>query len=78
MALRNMLRLAAVEKATGHKKSQIYKLMADGEFPRPYQTSPQCVAWDELEILEWQRKLDRSTGGWCPRDRKQQSTSETV
>ena len=77
MAIRNILRLPAVEKATGNKKSQIYALMAKGEFPRPVKLSEQSVGWFEDEIEAWQKKLDRATGGWCPRDRKRQRQSAT-
>jgi prophage regulatory protein len=75
MAVRTILRLPAVEKATGNKKSQIYALMASGDFPRPVKISPQSVGWFEDEIEAWQQARDRATGGWCPRDRKQRSNS---
>jgi prophage regulatory protein len=70
MAARNMLRLAAVEAKTGLKKSAIYAEMAKDAFPRPVNISAQAVAWFEDEIEDWQKKLDRARGGWCPRDRK--------
>jgi len=73
MAVRTILRLPAVEKATGNKKSQIYALMASGDFPRPVKISPQCVGWYEDEVLEWQQSRPRSTGGWCPRNRMRQA-----
>jgi prophage regulatory protein len=79
MAVRTILRLPAVERATGNKKSQIYALMASGDFPRPVKISPQCVGWYEDEIETWQQQRQRSAGGWSPRDRKrQQSTSEAA
>ena len=78
MAIRTILRLPAVVKATGNKKSQVYSLMASGDFPRPVRISPQCVGWYEDEILEWQQSRPRATGGWCPRDRKRRSTSEAA
>jgi prophage regulatory protein len=43
MAIRKILRLSAVEEATGFKKSQIYNLMAKGQFPRPLRLSEQAV-----------------------------------
>jgi prophage regulatory protein len=76
MAVRNILRLPAVEKVSGHKKSQIYVLMAKGEFPRPVKLSEQSVGWFEDEIEAWQNKLDRAIGGWSPRSRKRQSTPD--
>jgi prophage regulatory protein len=70
MAVRTILRLPAVKKASGNEKSQIYKMMAEGEFPRPVRISKQSVGWYEDEIEAWQKARDRATGGWCPRDRK--------
>ena len=77
MAIRKILRLPGVEHVTGFKKSKIYDLIGQGEFPRPVQLSSQAVGWYEDEIEVWQQKLDRATGGWCPRDRKRRSTSES-
>ena len=70
MAARKILRIGAVEDASGHKKSQIYNLMAKGEFPRPVKISSQSVGWYEDEVLAWQESRQRATGGWCPNDRK--------
>jgi prophage regulatory protein len=78
MAIRTILRLPEVVKATGNKKSQIYALMSTGDFPRPVKISSQCVGWFQDEIEEWQETLSRSTGGWCPRDRKRQPSTETA
>jgi prophage regulatory protein len=58
MAVPTILRLPAVEKATGNKKSQIYALMAAGDFPRPVKISPQCVGWYVSAVLRprgWRR-----------------------
>ena len=50
------LRLAAVVAATGLGRSTIYRLIAQGDFPRPVQIlGPRTVAWPESEIVEWQR-----------------------
>jgi prophage regulatory protein len=70
MALRTILRLPAVEKATGTKKSMIYSLMQRGRFPRPVKIGPQAVGWYEDEVSAWQAERPRATGGWCPNDRK--------
>jgi prophage regulatory protein len=71
MAVRTILRLPAVEQATGHKKSQLYHLMGKGEFPRPVNISKQSVGWWSDEIEAWQQSRQRAEGGWSPRDRKQ-------
>lgn len=48
-----LLRIPAVEDATGVKKSTIYALMKKGEFPQCVQVTARCVAWPESKILEW-------------------------
>ena len=37
-----LLRRREVEKITGMSRSSIYRLMPDGEFPRPRQGRPRC------------------------------------
>jgi prophage regulatory protein len=77
MAVRSILRLPAVEDASGHKKSQIYHLMAKGEFPRPVKLSKQSVGWYSDEVEAWQAARQRAVGGWRPGDRKRdRSTPE--
>ena len=77
MAVRNILRLPAVKKVSGHERSQIYALMAKGEFPRPVKLSEQSVGWFEDEIEEWQQSRPRAKGGRSPRDRKRRRISTT-
>ena len=79
MAIREILRLPAVKEASGYNStSQIYALMAKGEFPRPVKIGEQAVGWYEDEIEAWQAKRPRATGGWCPRDRKRQQSGEVT
>ena len=79
MAIRKILRLPAVKEASGYDStSQIYALMARGEFPRPVKIGAQAVGWYADEIEAWQNKLDRATGGWSPRDRKRQQSGEAT
>lgn len=47
------LRRTAVEKLTGLSRSTIYKLMAQGDFPRPVKLTEKAVAWPESAIVEW-------------------------
>jgi prophage regulatory protein len=53
--LRRLLRLAAVEDATGMKKTQIYEAMARGVFPRPVPIleGGKAVGWVEDEIIAY-------------------------
>ena len=48
-----LLRLPEVENVTGLKKSTIYALMKQGEFPQSVQITPRCVAWVESRVLQF-------------------------
>ena len=48
-----MMRLPAVEKITGIRKSTIYRLMKEGQFPQCVQITPRCTAWPESRVLTW-------------------------
>jgi len=79
MAIRRIMRLPAVKEASGYEStSQIYALMAKGEFPRPVKIGAQAVGWYEDEIEAWQQQRQRATGGWCPRDRKREQSTEAA
>lgn len=48
------LRLPEVEKATGKKRSTIYRDIASGSFPAPYDLgSSRSVGWLSTEISAW-------------------------
>lgn len=47
------LRRPGVEEITGLSRSTIYKLMSEGEFPRPIKITGKAVAWPESAIAEW-------------------------
>ena len=40
-----LLRRREVEEITGLSRSSIYRLMADGEFPRPVKVGSAAVRW---------------------------------
>ena len=48
-----LLRRAEVEQLTGLSCSSIYRLMSDGQFPRPKRIAPQAVRWLLSEIQRW-------------------------
>ena len=48
-----ILRLRDVENQTGLKKSQIYSLMREGDFPSPIPISQRARGWASSEIAEW-------------------------
>lgn len=47
------IRRPEVETLTGLSCSTIYRMMDDGEFPRPHRLTRKTVGWKESEIVEW-------------------------
>lgn len=50
---RILLRLPAVQRATGLGRSQVYALAKAGKFPAPIKLSERCSAWVGDEIEAW-------------------------
>lgn len=48
-----ILRLPDVRKRVGLSKSQIYALIARGEFPKQLRLSTRASGWDSRAILAW-------------------------
>jgi prophage regulatory protein len=48
-----LLRLPEVTHITGLRRSQIYRLAADNEFPKPCKIGPRASAWIESEVIGW-------------------------
>jgi len=48
-----LLPMPDVEIITGVKKSTIYKLMKERQFPTPVQITARRVAWPESRVLQW-------------------------
>ena len=46
-----------VESLTGLSRASIYRLMDDGEFPRPVRVGKRAVAWREADLELWANKL---------------------
>ena len=55
----NLIRLREVMKITGFGRSQIYKLINIGEFPKQIQISPGSLAWLESELETWMKERIR-------------------
>jgi prophage regulatory protein len=45
---------------TGLSRATIYRQVATGEFPAPYQLSKGRVGWKEVEVEEWLDSRERS------------------
>jgi prophage regulatory protein len=48
-----LLRLGAVIRVTGLSRSTLYRLIADGQFPRPVRLGPRAVAWRRVDVEAW-------------------------
>lgn len=50
---KQLLRLPSVCERVGFKKSQIYALVKEKQFPQPIAIGPRSVAWDADEVDSW-------------------------
>ncbi|MFS1522725.1 helix-turn-helix transcriptional regulator [Microbulbifer sp. 2304DJ12-6] len=56
---RRILRLPEVERLTGYKRSSIYRMAKEGQFPQQKRIGPGAVGWDSREVETWvEKKLD--------------------
>jgi prophage regulatory protein len=53
MTTERLLRLPAVEAATGLRRSAIYDLAQQGKFPRPVKLTARSSAWRESLVERW-------------------------
>ncbi|MDS4025991.1 MAG: AlpA family phage regulatory protein [Candidatus Contendobacter sp.] len=51
--METLLRLRDVEARTGLRKSKLYGLMNEGDFPRPIELTPRTRAWLASEVDRW-------------------------
>ena len=51
--LPTILRRVELEKRLGLSRSSIYKMMDDGEFPRPFRIGRRAVGWRAEDIETW-------------------------
>ena len=70
-----LLRRQEVEELTGLSRASIYRLISEGEFPRPVRVSATGVRWRSSDISAWiqSRPLSTSELGsaappWVPPD----------
>jgi len=50
---RKFLRLPSVSERVGLSRSQIYKLIQQGEFPEPIKLGPKISVWIEEKLEAW-------------------------
>ena len=51
--LQKHYRIGEVAEVTGHAVASIYRLMAEGKFPRPIKISERSVAWPESVLVDY-------------------------
>ena len=61
-----LLRRRQVEEITGLSRSSIYRLMQDGEFPRPVKVGSAAVRWRVSAITVWLESRPVATGDFGP------------
>jgi prophage regulatory protein len=49
----NVLRLPAVCRMTGLRRSTIYRMQASGQFPQRVKIGARAIGWIEREVQEW-------------------------
>lgn len=48
-----LIRISEVQHRTGFSRSQIYRLITMGKFPRPIKAAEATSAWIENEVQAW-------------------------
>ncbi|MDE2842365.1 MAG: AlpA family phage regulatory protein [Chloroflexota bacterium] len=60
-----MLRIADVLEVVGVSRSTLYKMIADGRFPRPMRVGQRAARWRQSDIQRWMDSLLLATwGNW--------------
>ncbi|WP_044043722.1 helix-turn-helix transcriptional regulator [Octadecabacter antarcticus] len=52
-----LLKRRVVEEMTGFSRTTIYRLMAEGRFPRPLRTGENSVRWRMSDLQKWMDAL---------------------
>lgn len=56
-----LLRRTEVEQVVGLSRSTIYRLIDEGQFPKPLRLGPNSVRWSENELQAWiTKRLEES------------------
>lgn len=58
-----LLRRREVEQETGLSRTSIYRLMDQGQFPRPLRTGTRAVAWPTSVIEAWKASRQIAMAG---------------
>lgn len=52
-----LIPFARVEQIAGFKRTQIYKWIRKGTFPKPYKPGGFSSRWSEAEVRDWVRRV---------------------
>ena len=52
-----LIMLEAVESIVGLKRTRIYKLIRESDFPAPYKPGGSGSRWSEVEVLAWVARI---------------------
>ena len=55
-----LYRRKEVESLTGLSRSSIYKMMAEGTFPKPVHLTAKAVAWRDSDLNKWISELQEA------------------
>ena len=53
MTIPHLMRRSQLEERLGLTRSSIYKMMDDGEFPRPMKIGKRAVGWRADDVEHW-------------------------
>ena len=56
MSQNRFIRMPDLRQKVGLSKSQIYKLIQQGEFPEPIKLGKKISVWTDSEVEEWMSK----------------------
>ncbi|WP_339853313.1 helix-turn-helix transcriptional regulator [Roseovarius nubinhibens] len=56
-----LLKRREVEEITGFSRTTIYRLMAEGVFPRPLRTGENSVRWRQSDLQKWMNALPNTS-----------------
>lgn len=60
---RRFIKRQQVELITGMSRTEIYRRISDGRFPKQISLSPKSVVWIESEVLDWcEQRIAESRG----------------
>lgn len=54
---RKFMRIPAVIEAVGIQRTEIYKRIKAGTFPKPISLGTRAAVWDSTEIAAWQDRI---------------------